>query len=258
MIDVANLSCKYRTAASYAIRGASFETESAGIITIVGASGVGKSTLLALLSGIYAPDDDIIECLEGDIELDGQRPCRLRGPHTVSWVPQEPALLDHLTVAKNVALPFEVTGREISDSRCLAVLERVGLANYQHARPRQLSGGMRTRVSIARALISQPKYLFLDEPFVGLDVANRWNMYMALSDDRRTGGVCTMITTHDIPEAMLLSDRILLLDSREERTTVEIFSNAPLDLRGLGLEAALTEARSRAQEIERRIFEKAL
>jgi len=262
MIEVKNLSCKYRTGADYAIRNASFEIQSNGITAIVGTSGVGKSTLLALLSGVYTADDEIIDRFEGDIALDGQKPQQLRGPRIVSWVPQDAALLDHLTIMKNVLLPIVVTDRDVSDDRdweseCLRILRKLGLGERGNARPRQLSGGMRTRVSIARALITQPKYLFLDEPFISLDVANRWNMYVVLGDERRVGRLCTMIATHDIPEAMLLADRILLVGYGENGTTVDIFQNSPLDLHLIGLEAALTEARLRAQEIERQIYERA-
>lgn len=267
MIEVNNLSCRYKGANYYAIQKASFRIESGGVTAIVGTSGIGKSTLIALLSGIYTARDEVLDHFSGRILIDGKTPDQLSGPRTISWVPQHSALLDHLTVEKNIMLPLTITqadGRCIEDGkeRCRELLKKLEMhddrRDYKDARPRQLSGGMRTRVSIARALVSRPRYLFLDEPFVSLDVKNRWTMYKLLRDERDTEELCTMITTHDIPEAMLLADRILLVDSVADSTTIKVFPNDPIDMHGRGLEDSLTEARLRAQTVERRIYERTL
>src|SRR4051812_22133304 len=105
---IENLSFRYKGAIEFAIRNVCCRTKLDGISALVGRSGVGKSTLMALISGIYTLQDEIVGCLSGEIMLDGCTPGGLRTPNVISWVPQEPALLDHLTVVGNIILPLTV------------------------------------------------------------------------------------------------------------------------------------------------------
>lgn len=258
MIHLAGVSFRYKSADRYAIEAASCEIESEGISVIVGASGVGKSTLLALLAGIYVAGDPAVGELTGEITLDGLAPDKLRGARVVSWVPQTTALLDHFNVGDNVTLPLKIEGRKIEEGRCMKLLDALGMLERRESRPRQLSGGMKTRVSLARALISKPKYLFLDEPFANLDIGNRWNIYKLISEERQSADLCTLMTTHDIPEAMLLADRVIVITQRGGRTLLEAVPNIHISLppQGGGDEC-LAEARRRAQGFEARIFTEA-
>lgn len=255
MIEVRDLWFRYATAIDCAIKSASCALESAGVTAIVGRSGVGKSTFMGILSGIYTADDEVVGRLDGTISLDGLRPEEIRRPDVVSWVPQAPILLDHLTIFDNVALPLTIQGlTRHSRDACDRLIGELELSDYSTARPRELSGGMRTRVSVARALVSQPRYLFLDEPFVSLDVANRWNMYRIIYAERKKERQSTVMTTHDIPEALLLADRILLIQDGRNTTHIEVIRNRPLDIGSSSMEDALAEARKLAPAVESQIY----
>lgn len=258
-IEICELSFKYKTASKYAIWRATCRAESHGTTAIVGRSGVGKSTLMALMSGIYNERDELVGALEGHVTINGCSPNTLRGPQVISWVPQSPALLDHMTVAENVTLPLTIDRRqqdlkEEMNGCCERILEKLEMRDQINARPRELSGGMRTRVAMARALISRPKYLFLDEPFVGLDVASRWIMCRLLREERSSSAYCTVLTTHEIPEAMLLADRVLIIGRERDATTIEVVNNRPVELGICKMDDLLVEARNRARYIERVIY----
>src|ERR1017187_2414459 len=170
VLIVRDVTFRYSGKAEYALRGVSFSCALQGIISMVGESGVGKSTLIALIAGIYDHRDPMVANFGGEIVIGGKAPCALRGASTVSWVPQVAVLLDHLNIVDNVLLPLTIGSRAKPDvEKAMSLLRFLGLMDYCNARPRDLSGGMKTRVSLARALVSEPKYLFLDEPFVGLD-----------------------------------------------------------------------------------------
>jgi len=190
---------------------------------------------MALVSGIYTDRDEMVGDLQGQITLDGHRPEEMRGPHTISWVPQQPALLDHLTVAQNVLLPISISGvDQQARADCMRILAALDMGDRHGARPRELSGGMQTRISMARALISHPTYLFLDEPFTSLDVNNRWDLYRLLLAERKDKGLRTFLTTHDIPEALLLADRLLVLGKSEEATSIEDCARRMVQIMGRG------------------------
>jgi len=226
VLIVQGVDFKYSRQRDHALQGLTFSCTVDGITSIVGKSGIGKSTLIALIAGIYINGDPGVDEYSGQISIGGYSPERLRGPETVSWVPQEPVLLDHLTVTENVLLPLTVnTAEHNATSRAASLLEALGLGMYGNVRPRSLSGGMKTRISLARALISQPKYLFLDEPFAGIDLVNRWTIYKMLISERRRPDMTTILTSHDIPEAAILSDRIILLSRGRETTMATVNEN---------------------------------
>lgn len=233
------------------------EFDGSGITSIVGESGVGKSTLISLLAGVYIQGDDSVE-YDGIITIDGRAPGSVRGPSEISWVPQATALLDHLTVKDNVTLPARMAGLDVKsyEERASRLIDALRIKDCKEKRPRQLSGGMRTRVSLGRALISQPKYLFLDEAFASLDLEHRWDIYELIAKERRERGKTTIMTTHNVPEAILLADRLIVLAKVHDRVSVDvqIKNNERIDFVGKPRAEMLKLARDRAQVIEDEVF----
>lgn len=172
------------------------------VVGIIGPSGCGKSTLLRLLGGIDIPSS-------GAIRLDGSE---ISGPREdVGIVFQEPRLMPWLTVAENVAFGLWHLSRRERNKLIATVLEQVGLSDFANALPKQLSGGMAQRVGIARALVLKPRLLLLDEPFGSLDPLTRTKMQDHLLDLVGKNVPTVLLITHDIEEAIVLSDRILVL-----------------------------------------------
>lgn len=256
MIDVSGVTFSYgRRREIAAIRELSFCCESFGITALVGGSGVGKSTLLALLAGIHVMGDVTVGEYRGTISFDGRSPRDFRKPSMVSWVPQQALLLDHLDVRENVRLPTRIDAalNYGAAERCEELLRTLGLESVADRRPRELSGGMRTRASLARALITNPTYLFLDEPFSSLDLGNRWKLYEFLRKERGHRESRTVFTTHNIPEAMLVSDRVLMMALEKDRTTIAVRENTPPSA-GATAAKALTQARLSAATVEEILF----
>jgi NitT/TauT family transport system ATP-binding protein len=180
------------------------------IVVIIGPSGCGKSTMLAILGGLIAPD-------RGRVLIEGAPPADCLNPLT--FVFQDSALLPWRSVAGNVALPLEhhSLGAAERAERVAASLARLGLAEFRDAFPRQLSGGMRQRVGIARALVVRPAVLLMDEPLSALDAQTRelvMEDFLALWLDQR---VASVYVTHNLEEALRLADRILVLSRRPAR-----------------------------------------
>lgn len=172
------------------------------ILSLVGTSGCGKSTLLRLLCGLERPSD-------GQVLLHGQA---VTGPSPeVGMVFQEPRLMPWLTVAENVRLALLDLPREEQEERIARVLEKVGLAAFAQALPRQLSGGMALRVALARALVRRPSVLLLDEPFSALDSFTRLKLQDHLAELWAQERFTLILVTHDVEEAVILSDRVVVL-----------------------------------------------
>ena len=194
------------SAARHVLRDVSLDIEQGEFVSIVGAMGTGKSTLLSLLAGLTMPD-------RGTISIGGEP---VRGVHRhAAFVFQNYSLLPWFTALENVRLAVEAAfpdlTREQQVMRASDALGNVGLGNAIHRRPRQLSGGMRQRVAIARAVATEPQVLFLDVPFGALDAHTRETLQQDLAalgsqSDRR---VTTVMITNSVEEAILLSDRIV-------------------------------------------------
>jgi NitT/TauT family transport system ATP-binding protein len=187
-------------------------------VAIVGPSGCGKSTLLRLIAGLVEPSD-------GTVSLSGQRPAdaRWRGMR-LSLVFQDATLLPWRSVRANVRLPLELhaTGNEPADARIGAALEMVGLTDFGQRFPSQLSGGMRMRASLARALVTEPELLLLDEPFGALDDITRQKLndqLLALWNERHW---TTVFITHNIAEAVYLSQRVIVMSPRPGRIVADV------------------------------------
>jgi NitT/TauT family transport system ATP-binding protein len=185
------------------------------LVTLVGASGCGKSTLLAIAAGLTPPT-------AGDVLLDG-RPVTGPGPDR-GLVFQSYTLYPWRTVRENVAFGLELKKlpkAEIRD-RVDRYLDVMGLRAFADSLPKQLSGGMKQRVAIARALVNEPEVLLLDEPFGALDAQTRGAMQEFLLDVWRTTGTTILLVTHDVEEAVFLSQRIYVLSSHPGRVMEEV------------------------------------
>lgn len=177
------------------------QVDSGRIVTLVGASGCGKSTLLRLIAGL---DTDY----RGVIRLDGQAVHGITDD--IGLIFQEPRLFPWLTVAQNIG--FDLTGRGPQDPRVAELLADVGLSGYRDALPKQLSGGQAQRVAIARGLFRRPRVLLLDEPFSAVDAFTRMKLQDTLTRVVQQHGLTVLMVTHDLDEAVFLSDSVVVLD----------------------------------------------
>lgn len=184
----------------------SFELEEE-ITAIVGVSGSGKSTLLKLLSGSLDS--------KGTLTINSISPKQHTQKGKVGYMFQERTLFPNLTVLNNVTLPLELRGVK-STTKAINLLERVGLGDYLDYLPSQLSGGMKTRVELARTFVTNPELILMDEPFGDLDVRWKSTLYKELETLRKEFGASLIWVTHDINEALLLSNRILVIGSNKQ------------------------------------------
>ncbi|WP_119697445.1 ABC transporter ATP-binding protein [Microbacterium halotolerans] len=183
----------------------------AEIVAVVGPSGCGKSTLLRLVGGLDSPT-------AGTITLDGEQTRAHDESTAIAF--QEPRLLPWRTIAQNVAIGLpRGTKRKAAKARVAELLDLVGLTHAAAQRPREVSGGMAQRASLARALARSPRVLLLDEPFGALDALTRLRMHDLLLDIHRAQPTTVLLVTHDVEEALYLADRVLLLRNLQQAQT---------------------------------------
>ena len=215
----------------------SLDVRTGEFVTILGPSGCGKSTIFALLAGIEQPDS-------GHILIDDQLAGRDR---PFAWMPQRDVLLPWRTVRDNVALGAEVAaGKSKSEARRIAIplLDEFGLSEFADSRPFQLSGGMRQRAALARTVAQGRGVLLLDEPFGALDSITRTELQLWLEQIRAREQWTVVMITHDVREAVLLSDRVYVLSERPATVMSEVKIDLPHP-RNVG-----TLSASRAAELE--------
>lgn len=186
-------------------------------VSLLGPSGCGKSTALRLIAGLTRPSGGRIEWPQGE------------AAGGLGFVFQEPTLLPWATVADNVRLPLRLRGQTRRDShdRVMQALELVGLDGFARAYPRELSGGMKMRVSIARALVTGPRLLLLDEPFAALDEITRFRLNNDLLRLWQGQGWTVVFVTHSVYESVYLSSRVVVMAARPGRISAEIAIEAP-------------------------------
>jgi NitT/TauT family transport system ATP-binding protein len=187
-----------------ALRDLSLEIEEGRFVTVLGRSGCGKSTMLNMMSGLMAPTSGVVRFRDQPVT----------GPRTeVGYLTQSDTLMPWRDVRRNVEMPMEIKGVEAKERRERAadLIERVGLTGFGRHYPRELSGGMRRRASLARMLAGAPEVLLLDEPFGALDAQLRFELQAELLRLWQGSGQTVVFVTHDIEEALLLGDRIVVL-----------------------------------------------
>jgi NitT/TauT family transport system ATP-binding protein len=187
-------------------------------VSIVGPSGCGKSTLLRIIAGLLSPTS-------GSLNVSGLTPTEARRQTTrTSFVFQDPTLLPWRNVSDNVALPLELLGEKVPgfDPRIAIATRLVGLEDFTDRYPRQLSGGMRMRVSLARALVTLPELLLLDEPFAALDDITRGQLNEELLGLWRRARWTGIFVTHNISEAVFLSRRVMVMSPRPGRIIADV------------------------------------
>ena len=191
------------------------EVREGEFVSLLGPSGCGKSTALRIIAGLSRVSEGIIEWPNGA----GQ----------VGFVFQEPTLMPWANVAANVQLPLTLAGADETSSRATVTqsLQRVGLANFANAFPRELSGGMKMRASIARALVTEPQLLLMDEPFAALDEITRFKLNNDLLAVWRELRRTVIFVTHSVFESVYLSQRIVVMTPRPGRVFGEIAIDAP-------------------------------
>lgn len=194
----------------------SFSIESSSCVSIVGSSGCGKSTLLRLLCGILPNSYDNFDgrvLINGiDILKDNEEWQKFRTNGDLGFMFQEPNLLPHLNVESNIYLPLKIIGNSISADEIVSdYLKITGLDNDKNKLPNQLSGGMKTRVALARTFVSNPKLLLLDEPFSALDIVWKSKLYDEVKKLKKQFNTTVVLVTHDIFEAINFSDIIIVL-----------------------------------------------
>ncbi|WP_417272185.1 ABC transporter ATP-binding protein [Celeribacter halophilus] len=207
------------TGAVTAISDADLALHRGEFLSLLGPSGCGKTTLLRIVAGLEFPT-------EGQVDVRGKPVWNKRkrskaATKPISMMFQEARLFPWFTVAQNVALPLRIAGmpKEQRMARAHEICETVGLKGFENHRPTQLSGGMRQRASLARALVTDPQVLLLDEPFGALDAMTRDTLNMELMEVCARANVTTILVTHSIAEAAFLSDRVVVLAPRPARIT---------------------------------------
>ncbi len=188
-------------------------------VSLLGPSGCGKSTALRIIAGLSEPSEGAVDWPGGNAAAAGK----------IGFVFQEPTLMPWATIAANVRLPLQLTHADgvDADTAVRQALHRVGLAEFANGYPRELSGGMRMRASIARALVTEPRLLLMDEPFAALDEITRFRLNNDLLTLWQMLRRTVIFVTHSVFESVYLSQRIVVMTSRPGRVFAEIPVPAP-------------------------------
>jgi NitT/TauT family transport system ATP-binding protein len=200
-----------------ALADVSLDVEAGEFLSVLGPSGCGKSTLLRLIAGLAEPTTGTIDWSDD------------KGRADLGFVFQEPTLMPWATALANVALPLKLRGvaKSEREARAAEALDNVGLKGFERVWPRELSGGMKMRVSLARALVVQPRLLLMDEPFAALDEITRHRLNDDLLELWQQSGVTIVFVTHSVFESVFLSQRIVVMSARPGRVSAELAVTTP-------------------------------
>lgn len=193
-----------------ALRDVTVDIAPGEFVALIGPSGCGKSTILRLIASLE-------RATEGTVSINGRAPLQFTSKHKIGIAFQDHALLPWLDVFANVALPFKVANLPVDTGRVRSLIDMVGLSGFIDRRPSELSGGMRQRAAIARALVLEPELLLLDEPFGALDAVTRRQLNIELQRIWSTRNITTLLVTHGVDEAVFLADRVIVMEARPGR-----------------------------------------
>ena len=234
-VVVSGVTRRFAKGAVTALEGLDLEVRTGEVLGVVGPSGCGKSTLLELVAGLQQPD-------AGDVRVEGE----------TAYMPQRDLLLPWRDALGNAALALECqgVGRKEARARAKPLFERFGLGEFEDTRPAGLSGGMRQRVAFMRTLLPGRPVLLLDEPFAALDAITRAEMQQWLADALQREPRTVLLVTHDVEEALFLSDRVAVLSRRPGRVVaqLDVPLPRPRDRRAAVTDPQLAELRRRALE----------
>ncbi len=215
LIEIKHVRHAYQTKAGPlpVLDGLDLAVPEGGFVAVVGPSGCGKSTLTKLVAGLLKPDT-------GEVWLHGEQ---VKSPRsTVGMAFQNPVMLEWRTILQNVMLPLEIVptrlGKAQQQERARYLLSLVGLEGFEDKRPSELSGGMRQRASLCRALVHQPEVLILDEPFGALDAFTREDLWQIMHQVKEKEPFTGVLITHDLRESIYLADQVVVLSGRPART----------------------------------------
>jgi NitT/TauT family transport system ATP-binding protein len=206
---------------THALAGLDLEVRASEFLALLGPSGCGKSTALRIIAGLSEPTEGAVEWAATATSAGNE--------NRIGFVFQEPTLMPWANVFNNVLLPLNLHGAPASQAagRVDAVLGRVGLQQFGRAYPRELSGGMRMRVSIARALVTEPQLLLMDEPFAALDEITRFKLNDDLLQMWQALRTTVVFVTHSVFESVYLSNRVVVMGARPGRVLTELAIDAP-------------------------------
>lgn len=221
---IKNLHVSFETASGtfQALESVDLTVQENEFLTLIGPSGCGKTTVLRCIAHLINPSS-------GQVVVNGLSPIEAIRKRDIGYVFQSATLLEWRNVLKNVLLPMEIAGvgRKESLRRASEMIERVGLSDFVKNYPRQLSGGMQQRVAIARALVMEPKIILMDEPFAALDEITREDMNRWLMEVFDKSNTTIVFVTHNIREAIMLSDRVVVMAPRPGRIVREFAIDLP-------------------------------
>ncbi|MCL4183450.1 MAG: ABC transporter ATP-binding protein [Burkholderiaceae bacterium] len=222
IIEIRDVSLRYFTleGETQALERINLEVAAGEFVSLIGQSGCGKSTLLSLVAGILEPSS-------GEVRVHGDL---VKGPSPrVGYMLQQDYLFEWRTILDNAVLGAQIQGRDLKQARERAahLLQRYGMGNFLKHYPRQLSGGMRQRVALARTLVTDPDVVLLDEPFSALDSQTRLAIADEVVEALRQEGKSVVLVTHDIGEAIAMTDRVVVLSRRPGRIKSEHLMQFP-------------------------------
>ena len=210
----------------HVLKDISFKLKNGSFTSVIGPSGCGKSTLFSLISGL--PTKDTCKTT-GKIRIYGKKPETARRNREIGLILQKPTLLEWRSVEDNIKLPLEIMGysKEKQNEKVKELLKLLELEGFEKYRPSQISGGMQQKVSVGRALAYNPDLLLMDEPFASLDAQSREDMQNLLLSLWKELSHTILFVTHDVTEAVVLADRILLMDKNPGRIREEVRVDLP-------------------------------